>query len=47
MTRWRISVQFWETEVEADDEGDALIQADGEFNFMGEARVEDIDEEEE
>lgn len=49
MAKWKVSVSWWETEVEADDEGDALLYADMEFNFQSEARAEDItdgDEEE-
>jgi hypothetical protein len=47
MPKWKISVNFWEVEVEADDEGDALMEADSIFNFMNEARVEEIEPEEE
>jgi hypothetical protein len=41
MRKWRISVS-WETEIEADDEGQALIDADSTFSFMREARAEEI-----
>ena len=41
MAKWRVDVS-WECEVEADDEGDALLQADGAFSFMREARAEEI-----
>jgi hypothetical protein len=47
MPKWKISVSFWEVEVEADDEGDALMEADSIFNFMNEARVEELEPEEE
>jgi len=48
MSKWRVSIS-WSREYEADDEGEALMQADGDCNFMGEARAEEIypDEEEE
>lgn len=46
MAKWRVSVSFWETEIEADDEGYALMDADSEFIFMSEARAEEIEEEE-
>jgi hypothetical protein len=44
MARWRVEIPSWSTEVEADDEGDALIQADVQFNFMSEAQA--VEEEE-
>jgi hypothetical protein len=44
MRKWRISVQ-WEVEVDAEDEGTALIDADMQFNFMSEARSEEIEPE--
>lgn len=33
MARYRITVSFWEMEVEAKDEGEALMEADSVFNF--------------
>jgi hypothetical protein len=42
MSKWRISVN-WEREYECDDEGDALMRADGDFDLMSEARSEEID----
>lgn len=47
MRKFRVSVAFWETEIEAEDSGYALMDADGEFDFISEARVEEIYEEEE
>lgn len=44
MRRWRISVN-WEKEYETDDEGDALMRADSDFDMMREARSEEIDPE--
>jgi hypothetical protein len=41
MRKWRVSVS-WETEVEAEDEGQALIDADAAFSFMSEASAEEI-----
>ena len=38
MSKYTVSVN-WEREVEAEDEGDALEQADMAFNLMSEARV--------
>ena len=46
MAKWRVSVQ-WDTEVEADDEGDALAAADNEFSFYKEAEAEWLDFEDE
>jgi hypothetical protein len=46
MRKWRISVN-WEREYECDDEGDALMQADSDFDLMSEARSEEVDPEEE
>lgn len=46
MSIWRVLVPQWECEVEADDEGEALMEADSLFNFMGEARAECIEDEE-
>ena len=42
MSKWRISVN-WEREYECDDEGDALEQADSDFDLMSEARSEEIE----
>jgi hypothetical protein len=44
--RWTVRVS-WECEVEAEDEGYALMDADGMFNFMSEARAELNEPEEE
>ncbi len=41
MTKWRVEVS-WECEVEADNEGDALMQADQAFSMMSDARAEEI-----
>lgn len=41
MSKWRVEVS-WEAELEADDEGEALMQADSSFSFMREARAEEI-----
>lgn len=41
MSKWRVSVQY-ETEIEAEDEGYALIEAEMRFNFGSEARAEEI-----
>jgi hypothetical protein len=38
MSQYTVSVS-WEGTFEADDEGDALIQADSAFSLMSEARV--------
>jgi len=38
---------FWVTEVEAEDEGDALIRAEYEFDFGQQARAEEISDYEE
>ena len=40
--KYRVAVHYWTEEYEADDEGDALMQADSDFDFMSEARVEEI-----
>lgn len=47
MSRWRVMVYQWECEVEADDEGEALMEADSLFNFMSEGRAQEIEQEEE
>jgi hypothetical protein len=39
MRKWIVSFSF-NKEYEADDEGDALMQADADFNLMSEARAE-------
>lgn len=39
MSKWTVSVQWWQVEVEAEDEGEALMEADGQFNFINEARA--------
>jgi hypothetical protein len=44
MSKWRVSFS-WNKEYEADDEGDALMQADVDFSVMSEARVEEIETE--
>ena len=41
MAKWQVEV-FWQTEVEAEDEGDALSAADNEFSFYREANAEEI-----
>lgn len=43
MSKWRVSVESWEREYEADDEGDALMQADMDFSMMSLARAEEIE----
>jgi hypothetical protein len=43
MTRWRITIPQWETEVEAEDEGEALVNADLKFDFMSDARAEELE----
>jgi len=45
MSKWRIEVS-WEWEGEAEDEGDALCQADMAFSMFREARAEEIVSEE-
>jgi hypothetical protein len=45
MAKWKVMIPQWETEVEADDEGDALMQAASQFSVMNEARAEEICEE--
>jgi len=47
MSKWRVTVSFWTENYEADDEGDALMQADSDFSFMSEARCEELEEDEE
>jgi hypothetical protein len=44
MSKWTVEIPSWSIEVEAEDEGDALIQADMAFSFMSEARAEEIEE---
>lgn len=46
MARWKVSIPSWECEVEADDEGEALMQADGQYSFMGEAEAEEMEPDE-
>jgi hypothetical protein len=46
MSKWLVEIPAWSIEVEAEDEGDALCQADMDYNFMNEARAEEIEEEE-
>jgi hypothetical protein len=36
----------WVTTIEAEDEGEALLEADRQFNFMGEADCEEVEDEE-
>ena len=45
MRKWRVSLYF-DKEYEADDEGDALMQAYNEFSIMSDARAEEIEEDE-
>ena len=42
MSKWRVSLPSWEIEIEAEDEEDALAACD--FDFMTEARAEEIGE---
>lgn len=44
MRKWRVWVPQWEEEFEAEDEGDALTQADSRYSFMNEVRAEEIEE---
>lgn len=46
MARWRVWIN-WEEEIEAEDEGYALMKAEDRCNFMDRARVEEIENEEE
>ena len=39
MSKYRVSFSF-DREYEADDEGDALMQADADFNLMSDVRAE-------
>lgn len=41
MAKWSVSIS-WEKEYEAEDEGDALMQADRDFNLMSEATAEEL-----
>jgi len=43
MRKWAFTV-IWTDEVEAEDEGMALIEADSRFNFMSEVRAEEVNE---
>ena len=43
MRRWRVTVPEWTFELDADDEGEALIDADSSFSFMSLARAEEIE----
>jgi hypothetical protein len=43
MSRWRVMLYQWQCEVDADDEGEALMEADSLFSFMGEAQAEEIE----
>lgn len=45
MALYKVSV-WWEAEVEAEDEGYAMIEAEDKFNFMWECTAEKIQEEE-
>lgn len=47
MARYRVSINSWDIEVEANDFGDAMVEADSRFSFMSECEVELIYEEEE
>jgi hypothetical protein len=42
MSKWKVSIDYWEKEYEADDEGDALMQAEGDFSVACEARAEEV-----
>lgn len=42
MSKWIVSVN-WDVEIEAEDEGDALMQADRQFSLMSEARAEEVE----
>lgn len=42
MRKWRVTV-YYDNVIEAEDEGYALMQADGEFNFMSQARATEIE----
>lgn len=41
MRKWRVEI-IWECELEAEDEGAALIYASSSFDFMDWARAEEI-----
>jgi hypothetical protein len=43
MSKWRVEIPAWGTEIEADDEGDVLIQASLNLSFMNEACAEEIE----
>jgi hypothetical protein len=47
MRKWRITIPETEIELEAEDEGQALIEADSSFDFIDSARVEEIEPDEE
>ena len=44
MRKYQVSV-YWETEVEAEEEGEALMDAASRFDFVGEARAVEIEDE--
>lgn len=44
MGKWVVEVS-WNTVIEAEDEGEALMQADREFSFMREANAENLEDE--
>jgi len=43
MPKYRVTFEYDEI-IEADDEGDALMSADSNANFMSNARVEELEE---
>ena len=47
MSKWIVEINAWAVEVEAEDEGDALCQADMAFSLMNEARAYETEDEEE
>ena len=45
MSKWIVSIPGWEVEIEAEREGDALMDAERQFSFMSEARAEEVESE--
>lgn len=43
MAKWRVTIPQWEIEVDANDEGDALVQASLNFEILNEARAEEVE----
>jgi hypothetical protein len=43
MSKWTVDVN-WSIDVEADGEGEALMEASRAFSFMSEANAEEIEE---